>query len=152
MPVRTANIPNNIIFTGGTVVSGSDQIPHANWAVAVSGGLVTGVGPADSIVHGNPGARVIDVTGATVLPGLTDAHGHLYGWILDPKTGRATEAPLDDLATEFPAINDARTGLDHRYIYSTTTPLMLAVSSMRMPSRSSTGTCLPGHTPSRSRP
>ena len=79
MPVRTANIPNNIIFTGGTVVSGSEQTPHASWAVAVAGGLVTAVGPADSILHANSGARVIDVTGTTVLPGLTDAHGHLYG-------------------------------------------------------------------------
>jgi hypothetical protein len=31
---------------------------------------------------------------------------------------------------------------------STTMPLMLAVSSMRMPSRSVVGLCLPGQTPS----
>jgi len=36
-------------------------------------------GPADEIRAAHPAARVIDVTGTTILPGLTDAHGHLYG-------------------------------------------------------------------------
>src|SRR5437867_7540775 len=72
-------IANNLIFTGATVVSGSDQTPHSNYAVEVAGGRVIAVGPADQLRREHPDARVIDVTGATILPGLTDAHGHLYG-------------------------------------------------------------------------
>jgi predicted amidohydrolase YtcJ len=79
MPTAPANIPNNLVFSGGTVVSGSDQVPGSNYAVAISAGRVVAVGPADQILHANPNARVIDVTGTTVVPGLIDAHGHLYG-------------------------------------------------------------------------
>jgi len=60
-------------------VSGSDQAPHANYAIDVADGRVVAVGPADQIRREHPSARVIDVTGTTILPGLTDAHGHLYG-------------------------------------------------------------------------
>jgi predicted amidohydrolase YtcJ len=73
------NIPNDIIFSGGTVVSGSDQTPRANSAIDVAEGRIVAVGRADEIRRQHPSARVIDVTGATILPGLTDAHGHLYG-------------------------------------------------------------------------
>jgi len=68
-----------MIFSGATVVSGSDQTPHPNYAVEVAGGRVIAVGPADQLRREHPDARVIDVTGTTILPGLPDAHGHLYG-------------------------------------------------------------------------
>ena len=80
MPTPPANIPTaEVVFSGGTVVSGAEQTPRANYAIAVSGGRVVDVGPAEQIRRDHPSARVIDVTGTTVLPGLTDAHGHLYG-------------------------------------------------------------------------
>jgi hypothetical protein len=60
-------------------VSGKEQIPHGNYAIVVTEGVVTDVAPADEIRKKYPYARVIDVTGTTLLPGLTDAHGHLYG-------------------------------------------------------------------------
>jgi len=79
MPPPPTNIPNDIVFSGATVVSGADQTPRANYAIDVAGGRVVAVGPADEIRRQNPRSRVIDVTGTTILPGLTDAHGHLYG-------------------------------------------------------------------------
>src|SRR5437879_2632018 len=79
MPPTPTNIPNHLVFSGATVVSGSDQAPHANYAIDVADGRVVAVGPADQIRREHPSARVIDVTGTTILPGLTDAHGHLYG-------------------------------------------------------------------------
>jgi predicted amidohydrolase YtcJ len=79
MPTPPSNIPNNLVFSGGTVVSGSDQVPHPNYAVAVADGRVTAIGPSTEVLSRFPNAQVIDVTGATVVPGLTDAHGHLYG-------------------------------------------------------------------------
>jgi carotenoid cleavage dioxygenase len=54
-------------------------------------------------------------------PGHCDTPGvgsTFHRWVLDPATGRAAEEPLDDLVTEFPAINDDRTGLPHRYSYA----------------------------------
>ncbi len=70
---------NDTIFIGGTVAAGPQQTPQRNTAVYVSGGLVREVGPADAIRAAHPNARVFDAAHATILPGLTDAHGHLYG-------------------------------------------------------------------------
>ncbi len=63
----------------GQVVAGADQTPRANYAVYVSGGVIREVGPADEVRQRHRGARIVDVAGATILPGLTDAHAHLYG-------------------------------------------------------------------------
>lgn len=41
-----------------------------------------------------------------------------HQWILDPATGKVTEESLDDLVTEFPAINDDYTGSTNRYSYA----------------------------------
>jgi predicted amidohydrolase YtcJ len=70
---------NETVFAGGLVVAGPAQTPQKNWSVVTSGEHIVAVGPADEIRSAHPAARVIDVTGATILPGLTDAHGHLYG-------------------------------------------------------------------------
>ena len=67
------------LFEGGTVVAGAAQTPQANWSVVTANGAIVAAGPADSIRAAHPNARVIDVRGTTVMPGLTDAHGHLYG-------------------------------------------------------------------------
>ena len=72
-------IENGTLFTGGIVLAGPDQTPQRDWAVLASGGVIRAVGPASDLRAAHPKAKVIDATGATILPGLTDAHGHLYG-------------------------------------------------------------------------
>ncbi len=71
--------PHGTLFVGGTVVTGATQTPQKNYAVLVSGDRIREVGPADRLRTAHPNARVVDASGATILPGLTDAHGHLYG-------------------------------------------------------------------------
>ncbi|MET0233245.1 MAG: carotenoid oxygenase family protein [Kibdelosporangium sp.] len=51
-----------------------------------------------------------------------DAGSTFHRWILDPVTGQATEAPLNDLITEFPSINDDHTGSLNRYSYAIAFP------------------------------
>jgi predicted amidohydrolase YtcJ len=70
---------NEVIFTGGTVVAGAAQTAQPGFGVDVVDGRIAAVGPADQLRRDHPDARVINVTGTTILPGLTDAHGHLYG-------------------------------------------------------------------------
>src|SRR5262249_33998193 len=80
MPPPSPHTPSNeTIFAGALVVAGPSQAPQRNWSVVTSGEHIVAVGPADQVRATHPDARVIDVTGATILPGLTDAHGHLYG-------------------------------------------------------------------------
>jgi predicted amidohydrolase YtcJ len=62
----------------GTLFIGNVQ-RHTNYGVLVHGDSIAAVGPADELRRENPNAHVVDVGGATILPGLTDAHGHLYG-------------------------------------------------------------------------
>ena len=71
--------PHGTLFVGGTVLTGAAQTPMKDFAVFVSGDTIREVGPAETLRAAHPSARVVDATNATILPGLTDAHGHLYG-------------------------------------------------------------------------
>lgn len=50
---------------------------HAGWVVLTVGPRIAAAGP-ESAVQQPPGAQVIDLPGATLLPGLIDAHSHLF--------------------------------------------------------------------------
>ncbi|HWW62920.1 MAG TPA: amidohydrolase family protein, partial [Thermoanaerobaculia bacterium] len=79
---RVATTPvtdNGTIFIGGTVFVGAEQTPRQNVAIYASGGVIREIGAPDAIRAAHAGARVIDASSATILPGLIDAHGHLYG-------------------------------------------------------------------------
>jgi predicted amidohydrolase YtcJ len=76
-PARKMN--DEMIYIGGTVAAGPNQTPQRNIAILTSGGVIRAVGPAAEIQAAHPGANVLASLNATILPGLTDAHGHLYG-------------------------------------------------------------------------
>jgi predicted amidohydrolase YtcJ len=73
----TASMDDGTIYTG-TVVAGADQAARPGWAVYVGSGLVRTIGPAAEMRARHPRARIVETNG-TILPGLTDAHAHLYG-------------------------------------------------------------------------
>lgn len=50
---------------------------HSGWVVLVQGDRIAAVGPA-SQVNAPAGAQVIDMPGTTLLPGLIDAHSHIF--------------------------------------------------------------------------
>ncbi|MGN6282460.1 amidohydrolase family protein, partial [Frateuria sp.] len=50
---------------------------HAGWVVLVQGDRIAAVGPA-SQVQLPPGTQTIDLPGTTLLPGLIDAHSHIF--------------------------------------------------------------------------
>ena len=50
---------------------------HVGWTVLVQGERIVAVGPA-SAVHAPADAEVIELPGATLLPGLMDLHSHLF--------------------------------------------------------------------------
>jgi imidazolonepropionase-like amidohydrolase len=63
-------------------------VMHEGWSVLVQGDSIAAVGPASS-VHAPAGATHIDLPGMTLLPGLIDAHSHVF---LHPYN----ETPWDD--------------------------------------------------------
>lgn len=70
---------NGTLLIGGTVAAGPRQTPQRDYAIYVEDGIIREVGPASTLRSSYAGVRVLDASGSTILPGLTDAHGHLYG-------------------------------------------------------------------------
>src|SRR5260370_34716121 len=69
--------PSPILLKPARVFDGADLATHDDWVVLVRGERIESVGPSAD-VKAPADARVIDLPGATLLPGLIDAHSHLY--------------------------------------------------------------------------
>ncbi len=67
------------IVRGKLLIDGTGNPPIADPAIAVEGDTISAVGTAGEI-QVDRDARVIDLSGMTLLPGLIDAHIHLEGW------------------------------------------------------------------------
>jgi imidazolonepropionase-like amidohydrolase len=67
----------SLLIRPARVFTADDTVTHAGWVVLVEGERITAVGPAGS-VQAPEGVRVIDLPGATLLPGLIDAHSHVF--------------------------------------------------------------------------
>jgi predicted amidohydrolase YtcJ len=70
---------NETILIGDVVAAGPNQAPQRDTAILVRDGRVAELGATAALVAAHPTARLINAGNATILPGLTDAHGHLYG-------------------------------------------------------------------------
>lgn len=69
----------DIVFKNGNVYTVNDKQPRAQ-AIAVTGGKIVFVGSdMDARQYEGATTKVVDLKGATVLPGLADAHYHLAG-------------------------------------------------------------------------
>ena len=66
------------LFTGATVYTAAGEAPRAA-AILVEDGRIAFVGPEAEARTRAPGASAVDLSGAFVVPGLTDAHAHLLG-------------------------------------------------------------------------
>lgn len=59
------------------VFDGTNAATHAGWVVLVDGDKIAAAGPAAD-VRVPPGTTTIDLPGMTLLPGLIDAHAHVF--------------------------------------------------------------------------
>ena len=77
--VLSAQASPDLILTGGQIYT-VDNVRPVVQALAARRGRVVFVGSdAEAKALAGPSAQVIDLHGATVLPGLIDAHAHLLG-------------------------------------------------------------------------
>src|SRR5271165_2924698 len=73
------------VIRAGTLIDGQSESPRKNQLIFVRGVTVEKV--ADGSTPIPAGARIIDLSNATVLPGLIDSHTHLFLWGEDPAKG-----------------------------------------------------------------
>ncbi|MFP5246025.1 MAG: amidohydrolase, partial [Thermoanaerobaculia bacterium] len=67
------------LFVADTVVAGASQTPQKDYAIYVVGETIRDIGPISELRAKYRPQQEIGLPNATILPGLTDAHGHLYG-------------------------------------------------------------------------
>ena len=83
-PAKAVSQPVTAI-RAGTLIDGRSDKPLANRVILIRGNLI------ESVLEGGAsipaGARVIDLTRATVLPGLIESHTHIFLQGEDPELG-----------------------------------------------------------------
>jgi imidazolonepropionase-like amidohydrolase len=57
------------------VFDGIDPRPHEGWTVVVDGDRIAAVGPN---LAAPPGAKIVDLPGTTLMPGMIEGHSHLF--------------------------------------------------------------------------
>src|SRR2546427_749159 len=111
------------VIRAGTLIDGVSEAPRKNQLIFVRGERIEKVADASAKIP--EGTKVIDLSTATVLPGLIDAHTHIFLWGEDPAKGgydenilkagialraaRATYAARRALEQGFTTIRDVET-------------------------------------------
>ena len=88
----------SILFVNASVIFGARAQAEREVCVLIEGDRIREV-TRGHLTH--CGARVIDVGGKTLMPGLIDAHAHITGLSLSPRNRANSEAEISAAATEY---------------------------------------------------
>jgi imidazolonepropionase-like amidohydrolase len=73
--LATPALADTLLLRPARLFDGVNPQPHNGWSVIVDGDRIAAVGPN---LAAPAGARVIDLPGATLMPGLIEGHSHLF--------------------------------------------------------------------------
>ena len=73
---QTDPAPEITVIEGATVIDGVSDTPIEDAVIVIAGDTIQSIGSRGS-VEPPPGARTIDATGKTILPGIFNLHGHV---------------------------------------------------------------------------
>ena len=107
------------IYFGGPIITVNDKQPDAE-AVAVKDGKIVAVGTRAEVDKAEKGdkTKLVDLAGRTMIPGLIDAHGHVFmtgiqalsANLLPPPDGEGADiASIQKLLKNWAAKNEAAT-------------------------------------------
>src|SRR5206468_5267236 len=82
--ITTALLASVIAIKAGTLIDGRGDTPKHNQVIVIQDNRIVAVGGDVAVPAG---ARVIDLSNATVLPGLIDTHTHMFLQGEDPAEG-----------------------------------------------------------------
>src|SRR4051812_45755395 len=98
-----------VVLRAARVIDGTGGAPIVNGAVVVTNDRIVAVGAASAVAV-PPGARVIDLGDATILPGFIDAHTHIIGRVLgDPAGDDAAVRDFDSFGAILGTANAQKT-------------------------------------------
>jgi len=86
-PAPAAPPPQTVVVHAGRLIAEPGRPAQGPSTITIAGDKIQGI--AQGLQPAPPGARLIDHSGRTVLPGLIDAHVHLAG---DPDSPFWSEA------------------------------------------------------------
>jgi len=112
-PVQTAS---PVLIKAGRLIDGRSDGPQAGVGILIEGDRIKAVGPLAQVQGQARGARVIDLSQMTVLPGFIDAHTHLL--LQGDSTAQAYNDQLLYESTPYRAIlaaRNARIALEHGF-------------------------------------
>jgi len=112
-PVQTAS---PVLIKAGRLIDGRSDGPQSGVGILIEGDRIKAVGPLAQVQAQARGARVIDLSQMTVLPGFIDAHTHLL--LQGDSTAQAYNDQLLYESTPYRAIlaaRNARIALEHGF-------------------------------------
>jgi imidazolonepropionase-like amidohydrolase len=108
--------PQAILVKAGRLIDGRSDVARSNVGILIAGDRIKAVGPLAQVQTQAAGARVIDLSQMTVLPGLIDTHTHLL--LQGDPTAASYDEQLLYQSTPYRAIlaaRNARIALEHGF-------------------------------------